>query len=90
MWTARIFFGIAFAAIGFLLWFLLGLIREEIVFSRCTLAPALITWPDRDRLKLPARRSALQREPESITVRMVWWYGPASNEGESSCEIWSS
>ena len=29
MWTARIFFAIVFSGIGFMLWFLFGLFREE-------------------------------------------------------------
>ena len=29
MWTARIFFAIVFSGIGFMLWFLFGLLREE-------------------------------------------------------------
>lgn len=70
MWTARIFFTIVFSGIGFMLWFLTGLVREHLAHSARMgrIAPA----PVKHRtLKLETEGSLIQREQDAVTVRLV-------------------
>jgi len=76
MWTTGIFLGISLAGVGFLLWFLFGLIREQIRESRRTLMPRAWFSSGRERqLLLPRRHSAGVQAEHSVTVRLVWRTG---------------
>lgn len=86
MWTARIFFAIVFSGIGFMLWFLFGLFREERAHS---LRHARIVSPAQStpRLRLRNQASTLQQEPNAVTFRLVSWFGTerAPAKEEPSC-----
>ena len=88
--STRIFFGITFSGVGFLLWFLVGLIREEIRYSRRKLMPSALRDSGREKLPLRGQKTAIQREQDAVTVRLVWWYGASTQEGEPTCGISSS
>jgi hypothetical protein len=86
MWTARIFFAIVFSGIGFMLWFLFGLFREERAHSlRQARIVSLAQSPPRLRLRNQA--STMQQEPNAVTLRLVSWFGAerAPAKEEPSC-----
>jgi hypothetical protein len=86
MWTARIFFAIVFSGIGFMLWFLFGLFREERAHSlRHARIVSLAQSPPRLRLRNQA--STMQQEPNAVTLRLVSWFGAerAPAKEEPSC-----
>jgi hypothetical protein len=89
MWTMTIFFGTVFASIAFLLWFLAGLIREEISSHRAVVLSSL-RHSKSTRLVLREQKTAVQREQDSVTVRLVSWYGASAQEGKPTCGISSS
>jgi hypothetical protein len=74
MWTARIFFAIVFSGIGFMLWFLFGLFREERAHSlrhARSVAPA----QSPPRLRLRNQASTIEQEHNAVTLRLVSWFG---------------
>jgi hypothetical protein len=83
MWTARIFFAIVFSGIGFMLWFLFGLFREERAHS---LRHAQRVSPGQSprRLRLRNQASTIHQEHNAVTLRVVSWFGadrtPAKEE----------
>jgi hypothetical protein len=88
MWTARIFFAIVFSGIGFMLWFLFGLLREERAhLSRHALN--LSSAQSSRRLRLRNQASTIRQEHDAVTLRLVSWFGadrtPAKEE--PSCGI---
>jgi hypothetical protein len=86
MWTARIFFAIVFSGIGFMLWFLFGLFREERAYSiRHARSNSLAQSPPRLRLRNQA--STMQQEHDAVTLRLVSWFGAerTPTKEEPSC-----
>jgi hypothetical protein len=83
MWTARIFFAIVFSGIGFMLWFLFGLFREERAHSTRH-ARSLSPAQSPPRLRLRNQASTMQQEHDTVTLRLVSWFGadrtPAKEE----------
>ena len=83
MWTARIFFAIVFSGIGFMLWFLFGLFREERAHS-LQHARSLSPAQDPPRLRIRSQASTIQQEQDAVTLRLVSWFGaertPAKEE----------
>jgi hypothetical protein len=83
MWTARIFFAIVFSGIGFMLWFLFGLFREERAHS-LQHARSLSPAQDPPRLRIRSQASTMQQEHDAVTLRLVSWFGaertPAKEE----------
>jgi hypothetical protein len=93
MWTARILIGVIIAGIGFLLWFLAGLFREQpLRLPRVRLQFARQASGIR-HLRLWNRWSAVRHEENVMTVHSVWWYGASragTVKGEPSCGTSSS
>jgi hypothetical protein len=83
MWTARIFFAIVFSGIGFMLWFLFGLLREERAHA-LRHARSLSPAQDPPRLRIRSQASTIQQEHDAVTLRLVSWFGaertPAKEE----------
>jgi len=83
MWTAKIFFAIVFSGIGFMLWFLFGLFREERAHS-LQHARSLSPAQDPPRLRIRSQASTIQQEQDAVTLRLVSWFGaertPAKEE----------
>ncbi len=77
MWTTGIFLGISLAGVGFLLWFLFGLIREQIRESRRTLMPRAWFGSGRENQLLKRHFAGVQAE-HSVTVRLVWRPGASA------------
>ena len=94
MLTARIFAGIVFAGIIFLLWFLIQLLREQPFRSHRirTVRPA--DYAAMNPLQLQSEWAAVKREDNGITLHSIWRYGANHTteveKGEPSCGISSS
>jgi hypothetical protein len=72
MWTARIFAGIVFAGVVFLLWFLLQLLREvRFRPRRVRLIRPLDYYVN--RLRLESEWAMVKREDDTVTLH--WRYG---------------
>jgi hypothetical protein len=86
MWTARIFFAIVFSGIGFMLWFLFGLFREERAHSTQH-ARSLSLARNPPRLRVRSQASTMQQEHDAVTLRLVSWFGAerAPAKEEPSC-----
>jgi hypothetical protein len=86
MWTARIFFAVVFSGIGFMLWFLFGLFREERAHS---LPHARSVSPAQSpgRLRLRNQASTIEQGHNAVTLRVVSWFGAdrAPAKEEPSC-----
>ena len=88
MWTARIFFTIVFSGIGFMLWFLFGLFREERAHA-LRRARSVSPAQNPSKLRLRNQASTMQQEPNAVTLRLVSWFGAerAPAKEESSCRM---
>jgi hypothetical protein len=94
MWTARIFAGIVFAGIAFLLWFLVQLLREQPFRSHRIQLVRPADHAALNQLQLQSEWAAVKREADTVTLHSVWRYGvnytTESEKGEPSCRISSS
>ena len=94
MLTARIFAGIVFAGIIFLLWFLIQLLREQPFRSHRIRSVRPADYAAMNPLQLQSEWAAVKREGDRVTLHSIWRY--ASNrtteveKGEPSCAISSS
>jgi hypothetical protein len=86
MWTARIFFTIVFSGIGFMLWFLFGLFREERAHA-LRHARSVSAAQNPPKLRLRNQATTMQQEHNAVTLRLVSWFGAerAPAEEEPSC-----
>jgi len=91
MWTSGIFFGIIFAGVGFLLWFLAGLIHEAVSYSRRAERSTAYN-PNALGTLLWNQSGAARQGQDKVTVRLVWWLGSARARAkeEPSCGMSSS
>ena len=75
MWTARIFAGIAFSGIIFLLGFLIQLLREQPFRSDRIRSVRPADYAAMNPLQLQSQWAAVKREDDAVTLHSVWRYG---------------
>jgi hypothetical protein len=94
MWTARIFAGIVFVGVIFLLWFLVQLLREQPFRSHRIRLVRPADFAVMNPLRLQSEWDAVKREDETVTLHSIWRYGVNHTanveKGEPSCGISSS
>ena len=90
MWTTRIFLGIVFGGVGFFLWFLLGLVREELSHMHRTPALTSASEMGTEVLRPLSQGRTIRPGRDVATVRTVLGTGahPAgAARKERSCGI---
>ena len=94
MLTARIFAGIVFAGIIFLLWFLIQLLREQPFRSHRIRPVRPADYAAMNPLQLQSEWTAVMREDDGVTLHSIWRYGANHTteieKGEPSCGTSSS
>ena len=94
MWTARIFAGITFSGIIFLLWFLVQLLREGPFRSLRIRSVRPADYAAMNPLQLQSEWTAVKREDDGVTLHSIWRYGANHTteieKGEPSCGTSSS
>ena len=94
MLTARIFAGIVFAGVIFLLWFLIQLLREHPFRSHRIRSVRPVEYVAMNPLQLQSEWAAVKRKDDRITLHSIWRYGANHTteveKGEPSCGISSS
>jgi hypothetical protein len=94
MWTARIFAGIAFSGIVFLLVFLIQLLREQPFRSHRIRSVRPADYAAMNPLQLQSEWAAVKREDDVATLHSVWRYGlnqtTKIEKEEPSCGISST
>jgi hypothetical protein len=94
MWTARIFAGVVFAGVVFLLWFLVQLLRERPFRPRRVRLIRPLGYAAMHQLQLQSEWAGVKREDDAVTLHSVWRYGLNQTtdieKEEPSCGISSS